>query len=136
MKIGCVKEVKHHEYRVGLTPSDVKSYISRGHSVMIQKNAGNDAGFEDSEYMKAGAEIISGNKEVYNKAEMIIKVKEPVPAEYDLLQKNQILFTYLHLAADRKLTETLMKKGVKAVAYETIEDEEGQTKLVLLVLDQ
>jgi alanine dehydrogenase len=126
MKIGCVKEVKHHEYRVGLTPSDVKSYISRGHNVMIQNNAGNDAGFQNSEYLKAGAEIIASNKEVYNKAEMIIKVKEPVPAEYDLLQNDQILFTYLHLAADRKLTETLMKKGVKAVAYETIEDEEGQ----------
>jgi alanine dehydrogenase len=126
MKIGCVKEVKHHEYRVGLIPSDVKSYISRGHKVMIQKNAGEAAGFEDQEYRKAGAEIVGSNNDVYNKCEMIIKVKEPIPEEYDLLHNEQILFTYLHLAADRRLTETLMKKGIKAVAYETIEDEDGQ----------
>jgi len=126
MKIGCLKEVKHHEYRVGLTPSDVKSYISRGHKVMIQKNAGEAAGFEDHEYRKAGAEIADSNKDVYNKSEMIIKVKEPIPDEYGLLNNGQILFTYLHLAADRRLTETLMKAGVKAVAYETIEDEDGQ----------
>jgi alanine dehydrogenase len=126
MKIGCVKEIKHHEYRVGLIPSDVRSYISRGHKVIIQKSAGNAAGFEDIEYRKAGAVIAANREEVYNNAEMIIKVKEPIPEEYGLLHNEQILFTYLHLAADRNLTENLMKTGVKAVAYETIEDDEGQ----------
>jgi alanine dehydrogenase len=126
MKIGCIKEIKHHEYRVGLTPSDVKSYIAHGNEVMFQKNAGKAAGFEDSEYAKAGARIIADHEEIFKKAEMIIKVKEPLEEEYKLLQKDQILYTYLHLAADRKLTEALMEIGTKAVAYETIEDDDGQ----------
>lgn len=126
MKVGCVKEIKHHEYRVGLTPSDVKSYISRGHSVMVQKNAGVDAGFEDAEYVKAGAVIIADQKQIFDNSEMIVKVKEPLPDEYNLFHENQILFTYLHLAANRNLTESLMKSGIRGVAYETIEDEEGQ----------
>lgn len=126
MKIGCVKEIKHHEYRVGLTPSDAKSYISRGHKVLFQKNAGEAAGFEDTDYQKAGAEMIVNREDIYNNAEMIIKVKEPVPEEYRLFHKGQILYTYLHLAADRKLTEALIKAGIKAIAYETIEEDDGQ----------
>ena len=125
MKVGCLKEIKHHEYRVGLTPSDVKSYIARGHQVMIQKDAGVAAGFEDVEYVKAGAKIIVDRKQIFNNSEMIIKVKEPLPEEYDLFHENQILYTYLHLAANRNLTETLMKKGIRGVAYETIENEDG-----------
>ncbi len=126
MKIGCVKEIKHHEYRVGLTPSDVKSYISRGNEVLFQKNAGEAAGFDDSEYQKAGAKLVAEREEIFGNAEMIIKVKEPLQEEYKFLQKGQILFTYLHLAANRKLTEVLMEIGTRAVAYETIEEDNGQ----------
>jgi alanine dehydrogenase len=125
MKVGCVKEIKQHEYRVGLTPSDVKSYVTRGHQVMIQKDAGASAGFEDDDYNKAGAKVVTDRKQIFEKSEMIIKVKEPLPEEFDLFHENQILFTYLHLAADRRLTESLLKKGIKGVAYETIEDDEG-----------
>jgi alanine dehydrogenase len=126
MKIGCLKEIKTHEYRVGLTPSDVKSYISRGHQVMIQKGAGEAAGFVDEDYSKAGAILESDRKKIFDSCEMIIKVKEPLPEEYGLFHENQILYTYLHLAADLKLTEAMMKAGIKGVAYETIENEGGQ----------
>lgn len=126
MQIGCLKEIKKHEYRVGLTPSDVKSYISRGHQVIIQKNAGVEAGFTDAEYEKAGARMESELKRIFDNCDMIIKVKEPLPEEYDLFHESQILFTYLHLAANKTLTEALMEKGVKGVAYETIEDNQGQ----------
>ncbi len=126
MKIGCLKEIKKHEYRVGLIPSDVKSYVSRGHQVMIQKGAGVAAGFSDDEYHKAGAQIIDDRIVIFDNCEMIVKVKEPLPEEYPLFHEGQILFTYLHLAADKVLTESLMKAGIKAVAYETIEEEEGR----------
>ncbi len=126
MIVGCVKEIKTHEYRVGLTPSDVKSYITRGHQVLIQKNAGTAAGFEDQYYINAGAQIILNREEIFEKSDMIIKVKEPLPEEFPLFKKGQILYTYLHLAADRNLTESLMEKGIKGVAYETIEDDDGQ----------
>ncbi|MBN1596854.1 MAG: alanine dehydrogenase [Bacteroidales bacterium] len=125
MKVGCVKEIKKHEYRVGLIPSDVKSYITRGHQVFIEKNAGLAAGFEDELYRQAGAAIREISKEIFAECEMIIKVKEPVPEEYPLLRRDQILYTYLHLAAGRELTDILLEKEVKGVAYETIEDEEG-----------
>ncbi len=125
MIVGCVKEIKTHEYRVGLTPSDVKSYISHGHEVIIQKSAGIAAGFEDIDYENSGAKIISTREEVFSKSEMIVKVKEPLPEEYPLFKKGQILYTYLHLAANRSLTESLMKSGIKGVAYETIEDMNG-----------
>ncbi|MBN1952834.1 MAG: alanine dehydrogenase [Bacteroidales bacterium] len=125
MKVGCVKEIKKHEYRVGLTPSDVKSYITRGHEVAIQTNAGTQAGFSDDLYIEAGAKICNTPEEVFQLSEMIIKVKEPLPEEYDLFREDQILYTYLHLAANRELTEELLKRKVKGVAYETIENEEG-----------
>lgn len=126
MKIGCLKEIKRHEYRVGLIPSDVKSYISRGHEVMMQEKAGLEAGFEDNEYEQAGAKIVSDVKKIFDFSEMIVKVKEPLPEEYDLFHENQILYTYLHLAACRPLTDALMQKKIKGVAYETIEDKNGQ----------
>ncbi len=126
MIIGCVKEIKTHEYRVGLTPSDAKTYISRGHSVLIQESAGVAAGFEDSEYASAGAELVSKREDIFEKSDMIVKVKEPLPEEYPLFREGQILYTYLHLAADRTLTESLMNKGIKGVAYETIEKKDGQ----------
>jgi alanine dehydrogenase len=125
MKVGCVKEIKHHEYRVGLIPSDVKSYISRGHEVMIQSGAGEAAGFEDADYKTAGARIVTDRREIFNKSEMIVKVKEPLPEEYDLFHEDQILYTYLHLAANKQLTEAMMAKKIKGVAYETIEENDG-----------
>ncbi len=123
MIVGTVKEIKTHEYRVGITPSCVKSFISRGHSVMYEKGAGLNAGFEDSGYAGAGADMVSSREQIFAEAEMIIKVKEPQPEECELLRKDQILFTYLHLAASETLTRSLMEREVKAVAYETIETE-------------
>jgi alanine dehydrogenase len=126
MKIGCLKEIKTHEYRVGLTPSDVKSYVSRGHEVIIQQLAGEAAGFSDKEYVTSGASIEADRKKIFDTCEMIIKVKEPLPEEYSLFHKEQILYTYLHLAADRVLTGAMLKAGIKGVAYETIELPDGQ----------
>ncbi|MBP1670413.1 MAG: alanine dehydrogenase, partial [Bacteroidetes bacterium] len=126
MKIGCLKEIKKHEYRVGLTPSDVKSYVNRGHPVTMQKHAGEAAGFSDDEYIRAGADIVDDRKRIFDQSEMIIKVKEPLPEEYPLFHEGQILFTYLHLAADRTLTEALLKAGIIGIAYETIEENEGR----------
>jgi alanine dehydrogenase len=125
MKIGCVKEIKHHEYRVGLTPSCVHSYVSRGHEVLIEKWAGEAAGFSDEEYHIAGAKLVSSKKEIFDQSEMIVKVKEPLPQEYDLFHEDQILYTYLHLAASLECTEALLAKKVKAVAYETIQTPDG-----------
>jgi alanine dehydrogenase len=125
MIIGLVKEIKNHEYRVGLTPDCVRAYVSKGHEVLMEKGAGIGSGFDDKEYIAAGAKIVSDTGAVWNKAEMIVKVKEPVAAEYGYLRENLILFTYLHLAADKPLTETLLKTGTAAVAYETITDESG-----------
>ena len=125
MKVGCVKEIKKHEYRVGLPPSDAKSYITRGHRVFIEKDAGSAAGFDDMNYSHAGAVICETREQIYSECEMIIKVKEPLPEEYHLFRENQILFTYLHLAANRELAEELMHRKIKAVAYETIENNDG-----------
>ena len=121
MIIGCLKEIKKHEYRVGLTPSDVKSYVSRNHSVTMQKGAGLAAGFSDKEYSVAGAIIETDREKIFAGSEMIIKVKEPLAEEYQLFREDQILFTYLHLAADSILTEAMLTAKIKGVAYETIE---------------
>ena len=126
MKIGCVKEIKLHEYRVGLTPACVRSYIQRGHEVMVQVGAGVQAGFDDEKYKMAGAKLVDSKKEIFDSCEMIIKVKEPLPEEYALFREGQILYTYLHLAAGRELTEEMMKRKVKCVAYETIETSDRQ----------
>ena len=125
MNIGTLKEIKTHEYRVGLTPSCAKAYISRGHRVMVEAGAGQNAGFEDSEYTAAGAEIIADRKQIFDQSDMIVKVKEPLPEEYDLFREGQILYTYLHLAASKELTDALMAKKIKAIAYETIETADG-----------
>ena len=125
MIIGTTKELKNHEYRVGLTPDNIASFIARGHTVYVETRAGEGAGFSDDEYRAAGAVVLSTAAEVYAKCEMIVKVKEPEPSEYNLLRKDQILFTYLRLAPNPQLTEELMQRGVKAVAYETITDREG-----------
>ena len=122
MIVAVAKEIKTHEYRVGLTPDNVKAYVARGHEVLVEKDAGEPSGFSDLEYSHAGAEIVRNKKELFDRADMIIKVKEPQPSEYDLFHEGQILYTYLHLAADKEQTEALMKKKVKAIAYETMEE--------------
>src|ERR687892_465835 len=121
MIIGVPKEIKEQEQRVALLPSAANQLTRRGHSVIVEKNAGVGSGYPDEEYVKAGAEIVDQAKEVFARADMIVKVKEPREAEFPLLRKGQILFTYLHLAASKPLTEALLKSGVTGVAYETIQ---------------
>lgn len=125
MKIGVPKEIKKHEYRVGLTPAHAQAYVSAGHQVSIEEGAGEGTGFPDSAYLEAGASITSCKKTLFADADMIIKVKEPLESEYDLFHEGQILYTYLHLAADRKQTEALLAKNVIGIAYETIQLEDG-----------
>ena len=121
MIIGVPKEIKEQEHRVGLVPSTASTLTRRGHKVLVQKSAGAGAGYTDQNYVDVGATIIDTAEEVFRQAEMIVKVKEPLKAEYGLLRKGQILFTYLHLAAGRTLTEALLASGVTGVAYETIQ---------------
>ena len=121
MIIGVPKEIKEQEQRVALLPSAANQLARRGHSVVVEKNAGIGSGYADEDYVKAGAEIVAEAKEVFARADMIVKVKEPREAELPLLRMGQILFTYLHLAASKPLTEALLKTGVTAVAYETIQ---------------
>src|SRR5713101_3893519 len=121
MIIGVPKEIKEQEQRVGLLPSAAQQLTKRGHSVLVEKGAGVGSGYPDDEYVKAGAEIVDLAKDVFARADMIVKVKEPLKAEFPLLRKGQILFTYLHLAASKALTEALVKSGVTGVAYETIQ---------------
>src|SRR2546427_8568511 len=121
MIIGVPKEIKEQERRIALVPSAAELLTKRGHTVLVEKNGGVGSGYPDEDYVKAGAEIVDHAKEVFARADMIVKVKEPREAEFPLLRKGQILFTYLHLAADKSLTEALLKSGVTAVAYETIQ---------------
>src|SRR5436190_3507677 len=119
--IGVPKEIKEQERRIALVPSAAEQLTKRGHSVLVEKNGGIGSGYPDEEYKKAGAEIVDLAKDVFARADMIVKVKEPLPGEFPLLRKGQILFTYLHLAASKSLTEALLDSGVTAVAYETIQ---------------
>jgi len=121
MIIGVPKEIKEQEHRVGLVPATASTLTRRSHTVLVQKSAGVGSGFADEDYVAVGAKIIDTAEELFRKAEMIVKVKEPLKAEYGLLRKGQILFTYLHLAASKPLTEALLKSGVTGVAYETIQ---------------
>ena len=121
MIVGIPKEIKEQEYRVGLLPSGAYQLCRNGHSVIVERGAGTGAGYPDSDYTQAGAILVDTHTEVFERAELIVKVKEPLPQEVGLLRRNQILFTYLHLAANRSLTEALLASGVTAVAYETVE---------------
>jgi len=123
MIIGVPKEIKEQEQRVGLLPSAANQLTRLGHSVLVEKNAGLGSGYPDEEYIKAGAKIVDATKEVFARAELIVKVKEPLPSEFPLLRQGQILFTYLHLAASKSLTEALLESRVTGVAYETIQIE-------------
>ncbi|MGO4890539.1 alanine dehydrogenase [Anaerobacillus sp. MEB173] len=121
MIIGVPREVKNNENRVALTPAGVLSFLNAGHSVLVENDAGTGSGFTNEDYASAGAEIIENAKDVWAKAEMIMKVKEPLPSEYDYFREGLILFTYLHLAAEPSLAQALKDKGVIAIAYETVE---------------
>jgi alanine dehydrogenase len=126
MIIGVPKEIKKLEYRVGLTPAGAKTYIQAGHRVFIQQDAGIGSGFSNQEYTQVGCTILTTLADVYRQAEMIIKVKEPLEEEFNLLKPNQILYTFLHLAAAKPLTLALLKNKVTAIAYETIKDKNGR----------
>lgn len=130
MQIGVPKEIKTEEHRVGLTPASVRELALHGHTVFVQSGAGADVGFSDDAYRAAGAEILSDAAAVFAVAELIVKVKEPQPVEVSRLSPGQILFTYLHLAADRKLTEALMHSGATCIAYETVTDAAGRLPLL------
>ena len=121
MNIGVPKEVKNNEFRVAITPSGVREFIKHGHSVFIEKGAGLGSAITDADYTGVGATILDSADEVWAKAELILKVKEPIAVEYSRLRKDQVLFTYLHLAASRECTDALVKSGTTAIAYETVE---------------
>ena len=130
MRIGCPKEIKDQERRVGLTPAGVYALVHAGHTVYIEKNAGLASGFADEEYVREGAEILDTPKEVYASSDMIIKVKEPLQPEYGLLREGQILFTYLHLAPDPEQTQALLERKVTAIAYETVQTPDNALPLL------
>ena len=130
MIIGLPKEVKDNEYRVGLVPAGVKWLTSAGHSVLVQSGAGEGSGITNEEYIKAGGEIVDTAEETWSRANMVVKVKEPVASEYGLLRENLILFTYLHLAPARELTKAMLDSGVMGVAYETITNDQGNLPLL------
>lgn len=130
MKIGCVKEIKKHEYRVGLTPTHVMGYVANHHEVYIEKGAGLESGYFDHEYEAAGAILCDDAASVWNQIDMMIKVKEPLESEYQYLRENLIIYTYLHLAANRSLTLEMLKRKVVGVAYETITDDNNQLPLL------
>lgn len=130
MLIGVPKEIKNHEYRVGLTPAAAKEYVANGHSVIVQDNAGASIGFTNDHYEAAGAQIVVTAEEIFDKAEMIVKVKEPQPNECKLLSEGQTLYTYLHLAPDPTQTELLVASGATCIAYETVTDRSGALPLL------
>ena len=130
MLIGVPKEVKSHEYRVALVPGSVRELVHHGHSVVVETGAGSGIGFDDPVYESAGAVILPNAADVFAAAELIVKVKEPQPDEVRLLRDGQILFTYLHLAADRTLAEGLLRSGAVAIAYETVTDQRGGLPLL------
>ena len=130
MIIGLPKEIKDNEYRVGLTPAGVRALHEAGHIVIVEKSAGDGSGFEDSLYTRAGASLIDSADEVWAKADMIVKVKEPIAPEYPRMREGQLLFTYLHLAPDRELTKQLLDRKVTGIAYETITDRKGTLPLL------
>jgi alanine dehydrogenase len=130
MIVGILKEIKTEENRVCMTPAGVEVMRQNGHEVLVEKNAGMGSGVDNKAYQTAGAEIIDTPKEIFKRAKMVMHVKEPLPAEYDLIRKDQIIFTYLHLAAAEELTHVLIKSGSIGIAYETIQKEDGSLPLL------
>jgi alanine dehydrogenase len=130
MRIGVPREIKVHEYRVGLVPAGVRELVAAGHEVLIESGAGNGIGVDDAEFRGAGAAIAARAGEVFERADLVVKVKEPQPAECEMLRQGQVLFTYLHLAADPVQARGLMKSGVTAIAYETVTAPNGSLPLL------
>jgi alanine dehydrogenase len=130
MIVGILKEIKAEENRVSMTPAGVEVMIKNGHTVLVENNAGIGSGFEDKDYVAAGAQIINSAKQIYDEAQMVMHVKEPMPPEYELIRKDQIVFTYLHLAANEKLTAALIKSQSVSIAYETIQRPDGTLPLL------
>ncbi len=130
MRVGVPKEIKDNEYRVGLIPSTVQELCARGHQVIVERRAGEGAGIPDADYVKAGAEIATSAQDVFARAELIVKVKEPLAVERAILRADQAIFTYLHLAPDPEQTKDLLASGVTAIAYETVTDARGQLPLL------
>ena len=130
MKIGVPKEIKPQENRIGLTPDSVKILTTNGHKVLIESNGGFEAGFENDQYIKAGAQIVEKAEDIFNDSEIIVKVKEPLSNEIKMIKENQIVFTYLHLAAAKELTEGLVKSKSVCIAYETVTDNNGRLPLL------
>ncbi len=128
--VGVPKEIKDKEGRVSLQPDGVVELVHHGHEVVVQSGAGRISGFSDQEYEQAGARVVESAREVFEAADLIVKVKEPIPEEYDLFKEGQQLFTYLHLAADRRLTEFLLERKISSIAYETVELEDGSLPLL------
>lgn len=131
MLIGVPAEIKNNENRVAITPAGVLELVRFGHQVLIQSNAGFGSGFEDKEYISVGAEIALGIEEVYAKAEMILKVKEPIAQEYDLVREGQLIFTYFHFASSESLTKAMLKSKAVCLAYETVESKDGSLPLLI-----
>ena len=130
MRIGVPRETKPQESRIGLTPNSVKILTSNGHEVLVENNGGFEAGFYNNQYIKAGAKIIDKAEDIFNDADIIVKVKEPIANEIKMIRENQIVFTYLHLAAAKELTEGLVKSKSKCIAYETVTDNNGRLPLL------
>ena len=130
MRIGVPKEIKPQENRIGLTPDSVKTLVSQGHEVLVENNGGFEAGFENDQYLKAGAKIADTAADIFNDAEIIVKVKEPQKVEVDMIRENQIVYTYLHLAAAKELTDGLIKSKSINIAYETVTDDNGRLPLL------
>jgi alanine dehydrogenase len=130
MIIGILKEIKTEENRVSMTPAGVEMMCQRGHSVLVEKNAGTGSGYSDQRYIESGAKIIDTPQDIFGQAEMVMHVKEPLPQEYDLIRKGQIVFTYLHLAAAKELTEALVRSRAVCIAYETIQKSDGTLPLL------
>jgi len=130
MIVGVPKEIKNKENRVGMVIAGVRALSQAGHKVLVQSQAGMGAGITDEDYRKAGATLVATAKEIYDRSDMIVKVKEPLPEEYPLLRENQILYTYLHLAADERLTKALMERKIVGIAYETIQPADGSLPLL------
>ena len=130
MIVGILKEIKSEENRVCMTPSGVEVMCQNGHTLLVEQNAGAGSGFEDAAYKAAGAEIVAAAKDIYARADMVMHVKEPMPAEYDLIREGQIVFTYLHLAADERQTMALIKSKCVGIAYETMQKSDGSLPLL------
>ncbi|MDF2371773.1 MAG: alanine dehydrogenase [Rhizobiaceae bacterium] len=130
MRVGCPKEIKNNEYRVGLTPGSVREYVAHGHDVIIETNAGLGIDADDGAYQAAGAKVVGSARDVFEQSDMIVKVKEPQPSEWAMLREGQLLYTYLHLAPDPAQTKGLIESGCTAIAYETVSDEHGGLPLL------